>query len=259
MPDTAYLNEEWKVIPSFPVYEASSLGRIRRIPGTYTHGSHSVKSCLKLILDQDGYKFFTASIGGVGYPLRVHRAVAEAFIGPKPEGKEVNHIDSNKINNRPTNLEYLTPRENLDHKYRMGRCARGEKNGAARWTEDDVRRARELARSGMPHNKISDLLGMPSTTLHQAIHGLKWAYIEGAIPIVKRTLVAVVRTKPKRKSPVSVPLGSARYSSKLTEAQVLEIRRLATVGVYRHIIGKKFGVSQSNVSNIVNRKVWRHI
>ena len=100
---------------------------------------------------------------------------------------------------------------------------------------------------------------MPSTTLHQAIHGLKWAYIEGAIPIVKRTLVAVVRTKPKRKSPVSVPLGSARYSSKLTEAQVLEIRRLATVGVYRHIIGKKFGVSQSNVSNIVNRKVWRHI
>ena len=45
----------------------------------------------------------------------VHSLVANAFIGPKPIGMDVNHKDENKSNNAAENLEYLTRQDNLNY------------------------------------------------------------------------------------------------------------------------------------------------
>lgn len=47
----------------------------------------------------------------------VHRIVAEVVHGPCPDGKNVNHVDGVKSNNRPDNLEYATQSEQVAHSY----------------------------------------------------------------------------------------------------------------------------------------------
>lgn len=52
--------------------------------------------------------------------VRVHSLVAQYFIGPRPKGMQVNHIDGNKTNNHYSNLEYVTPLRNVQHSVEMG-------------------------------------------------------------------------------------------------------------------------------------------
>lgn len=51
-------------------------------------------------------------VGTKGRAYPVHILVAYAFIGPRPEGYDVNHKDHNHDNNEIFNIEYLTIHEN---------------------------------------------------------------------------------------------------------------------------------------------------
>lgn len=54
-------------------------------------------------------------------------------------------------------------------------------------------------------------------------------------------------------------IGTLHSQAKLTEQQVLEIRRLCSEGaVQRHIV-QQFGVAGSTVYGITKRKIWKHI
>jgi hypothetical protein len=50
----------------------------------------------------------------------IHRLVALTFLPTKAHGLQVNHIDGNKANNKITNLEWVTPRENTAHAFASG-------------------------------------------------------------------------------------------------------------------------------------------
>lgn len=50
----------------------------------------------------------------------VHRLVAEAFIGPIPNGFVVNHLNGDKRDNRVENIEITTPSANVQHAYDTG-------------------------------------------------------------------------------------------------------------------------------------------
>lgn len=98
--------EEWKVIPHFPDYEASTFGNIR---------SKATKKLLKHNVN-GGYCPFHLYRDKERFPAKVHRVVAETFI-PNPEDKPVvNHLDKNRENNRVDNLEWATVLENNQHK-----------------------------------------------------------------------------------------------------------------------------------------------
>ncbi len=68
-----------------------------------------------------------------------HRLVYHHFFGPIPDGMVVNHLDGVKSNNHPSNLEIVTPSENVKHAYRTGlKDEHGESNPTAFLTDDQV-------------------------------------------------------------------------------------------------------------------------
>lgn len=65
---------------------------------------------MKMKLTRRGYASVSLTDAhGKQYHRSVHALVAEAFIGPRPYGVQVNHIDHDKLNNAAENLEYVTP------------------------------------------------------------------------------------------------------------------------------------------------------
>jgi len=67
-----------------------------------------------------GYARYRFLIENVHRQKLAHRLVAEAFI-PNLENKpQVNHKDGDKLNNRISNLEWCTAKENMQHAARIG-------------------------------------------------------------------------------------------------------------------------------------------
>jgi hypothetical protein len=119
--------EEWLSIPSFPDYQASSLGRIR------SHRRKNVRLMSASPCSDYGYLAvcLRADTPRGKKTVTVHSLVAEAFHGLRPDGLEVRHLNGH--DNRPENLEYGTHSENLrdkarhgtDHNARKTHCAKG--------------------------------------------------------------------------------------------------------------------------------------
>ena len=99
--------EEWRPIPGMDGrYEASSLGRIRSTGQYHRRGYVVLKAHMAR-----GYE----TVHLERRHVYVHGLVARTFIGERPHGHQVNHIDLDRLNNRPENLEYVTPAENALH------------------------------------------------------------------------------------------------------------------------------------------------
>lgn len=83
---------------------------------------------LQQFIDVNGYWKVGLWLTDKTLKCYIHRLVAEAVYGPCPEGYEVNHKDGNKLNNHPSNLEYITHAENIQHASNLGFIASGEKH-----------------------------------------------------------------------------------------------------------------------------------
>lgn len=174
--------EVWRPIPGREPFEASSWGRIRNA---------STGCVRKPSLSPQGYEVLRLT--NQGKPISVHRLVAWTFIGPQPDGLQVNHIDGVKRNNRPENLEYVTARENLAHAWRLGLSRpvneidhdvpRGEEHSRAKLTAEVVSVAR--ARYVDEHLTLGMLArecGVSEASMRNAVRGKTWAHIPGAVP-----------------------------------------------------------------------------
>jgi len=79
-----------------------------------------------------GYLQICAYENGRRTTIMMHRLVALAFLGERPEGMFIDHIDRNKKNNHPSNLRYVTPRENAHNSARTKKYSYSKKENTYR-------------------------------------------------------------------------------------------------------------------------------
>jgi hypothetical protein len=102
--------EEWKI--AIENYEISNFGNCRRKlkNGTYK----IIKGSLLTSRECKTYKtrYFQINRDNKRINYLFHVLVAKCFIGERPEGLVIDHIDRNPLNNHYTNLRYITQKEN---------------------------------------------------------------------------------------------------------------------------------------------------
>ena len=103
--------EIWKPLKNFPNYNGSSEGRIMNI---------QKQTFLKPTITEKGYMVVGLRKNNKYYTVRVHRVIAETFLGEYP-GMDVKHKDLNPLNNNINNLYWSTRSDTVKQAYLEGR------------------------------------------------------------------------------------------------------------------------------------------
>lgn len=122
--------EVWRDIPGYEGrYQASNLGRVRSLDRYVKcarggKGTRLLKGRVLRPAGQQSDPHLRVVLGHKAPGSCVHTLVALAFIGPRPEGCDIRHLDGNPLNNHADNLAYGTRTENILDVYRIGRAWR---------------------------------------------------------------------------------------------------------------------------------------
>lgn len=174
--DEDLCEEIWRLVPSLNnKYEVSNLGRFRNA---------TTKKILKQFENIHGYMVLQARPEMYKVVnVRIHRVVAEVFLGPCPDGYVVNHKDGNKKNNHVDNLEYVTPSENNQHALDTGlrnpwngkNARKGTDNHFATISEDvvyEILRIRD--QTGYGCRRIGKMLNLSRSVVNHILSGHSW-------------------------------------------------------------------------------------
>jgi hypothetical protein len=165
--------EEWRPVVGYEgVYEVSNCGRVKRVKPT---NGAVVGRVLKPQPSHGGYVSVHLLLSKVRTCLSIHRLVAAAWLGPCPEGWQVNHIDHDPTNNRIENLQYVTPKDNIQHARKAGRLSRGEHRHNARLTADQVLEIR--ASTGVSQRELAEKYSVQAMTINLILRRRTWAHL----------------------------------------------------------------------------------
>lgn len=112
--------EAWRAIAGFEgFYSVSNIGRVRRDAPAQNSWPGRI---LKTAINASGYRLVSLYRPGYrGACREIHALVAQAFLGPRPDGMHTRHLDGDSLNNCVENLAYGTPSENAQDRIAHGR------------------------------------------------------------------------------------------------------------------------------------------
>lgn len=180
------VEEEWKSVLGWDgIYEVSNLGGLRSVDREVAF-YNQFGICYRKFYG----KVLKCSPGKNGYRqvhLRdtVERArtdnlqslVAEAFIGPRPDGMEIIFRDGDKKNCEASNLYYATHKERGENTTATGRSAKGEASGNASLTEAEIREIRAL-KGHVTQPWLAEMYGVSPDNISAVHRRLTWKHVQ---------------------------------------------------------------------------------
>lgn len=169
----------WRQSASFPAYEVSEHGDVRRIFRAGPSRAGRLLSGARCPLGRLRYHLRDAA--GGRHQAMASRLVAECFI-TGDVSLFVCHRDGDVFNNHFSNLYYGTQVENMVDRERHGRTPRGELNGEAKVTALAVRAMRErFGAGGVTMRRLANEHGITATQVSAILHGRAWSTVGGPI------------------------------------------------------------------------------
>ena len=107
----------------------------------------------------------------------IHRLVVDTFLQGVPRGKEVNHKDGDKTNNKLSNLEIITRSENMKHAYALGlqEPVCGEHHGMSKLLKSQISEIRKLYNKGeLSQYAIAKLFGVAQGHISLIVNFKSW-------------------------------------------------------------------------------------
>lgn len=171
--------EQWLPVVGYEDrYEVSDEGRVRAKATMLPDRNGRMKP------QRTKEKVFTPSIRGYSMVMLngggrkpknclVHALVMAAFVGPRPEGYVIRHLNHVKTDNRLANLAYGTPEENRQDSYRDGKMFTGQKH---HWGKLTTRQIAEIqmryAAGGHTFTSLARLYGTSITYTSEIARGV---------------------------------------------------------------------------------------
>jgi hypothetical protein len=169
------MKEIWKDIIGYEgFYSISNLGKVRR--EKKSQGTQ-IGRILKTKINYNGYEYLILSKKNNVKRKYIHRLLAETFIG-KSKGLDVNHKNSNRSDNRLSNLEYVTRRENLLHGSIFGFVKVGEDCNLSTFKEKDILKIRKYFDLKFTINEIAQMYGKRNETIRRIVNRTTWRHIK---------------------------------------------------------------------------------
>lgn len=159
--------EEWRPVPWFSGYEASSLGRIRSTKRT------TAKVLRQHLGTQSRFEVTLYSDGGRCNAF-VHKIIAHSFLGPQEPGVCVRHLDGDATNNCVENLAYGSYQDNYADAVRHGTRGAGTVNPLSHAQALDWSRVEEIRGAVGTQKEIARRYGISQTMVWKIKANKSW-------------------------------------------------------------------------------------
>lgn len=102
------MTEQWRPVPGSPEYVVSDLGNVARL---LSDGSRRPLKATQNRKRDGSLNYLKVCLGRARQEY-VHNLVAYAFLGPRPDGHDVDHISHDRLDCSLANLRYRPVSEN---------------------------------------------------------------------------------------------------------------------------------------------------
>lgn len=162
------------------------------------------------------------------------------------------HQEIRQLNQRGNSVE----RYAIEPAVREAQPAKGEGNASHKLTETQAAEIATLYATGQySQRELAARFGVKHPTIGRILRGQDWKHVEktDATAALEGRTHGELRVRPTLR-------GEGNTKSKLTEAQVREIRALyATDQFSKAELGRRFGMDHITIAQIVTGKTWKHL